>query len=465
MGNFISKAWDKLTGADQAKKAAKVQQEALAQQKAEAEKSDALKTDVLAKYDELIPMIMGMITGQTDFNSNPMAAQSYNIIQQIVNGLTGNGQSQEQIKANQMVNDYIEDLSKPYSPTDERIKADELIDQYVESLKNPVGVSPEQQQAYDLQDNLIKMLTNPQQMDDTAEKTANEWNTKYLNSLANSPDTAFNAGVSELARGIQNQNENIAKAMQNRGISSSGINVAALGSTAADKAKGMSQLQGQRVDRQVANNGIGAEYATGLADRARKQFIEDDNRRLDQYGLATDIANSKAQNVERLGDKQLTQLGTASGILDERANRSEELKDKYLGYKGQAVGLAQDQASQKINDLIQGLNLTNNWNQQNWNNLMGLLSGKTSLINNQAGANYAQGLNNLADSYNTQATNQAGLLGTVGGKFLTSNTGKKLVSQAGTAALGGIQNVLGLVGGQKFAGQAISGITRLLGLI
>ncbi len=446
MGNFISKAWKDLTGQTAAEKAAKAQQQAIDQQKAEAEKSDALKKDVLAKYDELMPMIMGMITGQTDYGSNPMTAQSYNIIQQIVNGLTGNEQSQEQIKANQMVNDYITDLAKPYSPTDERVKADELIDQYVNSLRNPVGVSPEQQQAYDLQDNLVKMLTNPQQRDDTAEKTADEWNTKYLNSLANSPDTAFNAGVTELARGMQTQNENIAKAMQSRGISSSGINMAALGSTAADRARGVSQLQGQRADRQVANNGIGAEYATGLADRARKQFIEDDNRRLDQYGLATDIANSKAQNVERLGDKQLDRLNAASGILDERANRSEELKDKYLGYKGQAVGLAQDQASQKINDLIQGLNLTNNWNQQNWNNLMGLLSGKTSLINNQAGASYAQGLNNLADTYSQQAGNQAGLLGTVGGKFLTSNTGKKLVSQAGTAALGGIQKILCLIG-------------------
>lgn len=335
MGNFISKAWDKLTGADQAKKAAQAQQAALDQQKAEAEKADALKKEVLGKYNELMPMIMGMLTGKIDPQSNPMAARSYEYLERLLGGLSGNNLTPEQIKSNELTDSYIDQLSGK-TKTAEQLRAD-------------------------------------------------EWNNKYLDSLANSPDTAFNAGVAELARGTQNQNEKIAKTMQNRGISSSGINIAALGSTAADRARGMSQLQGERVDRRVQNNGLGAEYAQGLVNQQKQD-----------YGLATNLAGAKAD-------------------------------------KG-------------VNDIMQALNISNNWNQQAWNNLMGILSGKTSLINNQAGANYAQGLNDLAAGYNAQAAGQSNLVGNIIGKAATSTAGKQLVSKAGTAALGGIQKILGLIG-------------------
>lgn len=398
MGNFISKAWKDLTGQTAAEKAAKAQQAALDQQKQEADKSELLKKDVLAKYDELMPMIMGMLTGNINPNSNPMTAQSYNILQQVLGNLSGDNKTEEQIRTDNLYNDYINGLTSPYSPTAERQFADEFIDSYISQLTAPQATGKSDE-----------------------EKTADEWNAKYLSSLANSPDTAFNAGVAELARGAETQNENIRKAMQSRGISSSGINLAALGSTAADRARGVSQLQGQRADRQVQNNGIGAQYATSLADRQRQMANENEDRQMNKYG-------------------------TAAGILDERAARAEGIRDNQLERLGTAAGISDERSAKAMNDIIQALNTSNNWNQQNWNNLMGLLSGKTSLINNQAGASYAQGLNNLADSYSQQAGNQAGLLGTVGGKFLTSNTGKKLVSQAGTAALGGIQKILGLIG-------------------
>lgn len=401
MGNFISKAWDKLTGADQAKKAAQVQQQALAQQQAEAAKADAQKAEVSAKYDELMPLIMGMLTGNIDAGANPMAAQSYSALRKILGELTGETVSPEQAKAN------------------------EYQDNLIEMLTNP---TPDQQRADEITDNLITTLTTPKDKS-KEQQTADEWNEKYLSSLANSPDTAFNAGVSELARGAETQNENIRKAMQSRGISSSGINLAALGNTAADRARGVSQLQGQRADRQVTNNGIGAEYAQKLADNQIK--LED--RDLEHMQLGAELAGNKANSAI----------------------------DRY----GQATNLVGQKADKSTNDIIQALNISNNWNQQNWNRIMDLLGAKTSLINNQAGAQYTQGLNNLADTYANNANAKSQMVGTVGGQLLSSNAGKQLASRVGTTALGGVQNVLGAVGGQNFATNAVGGITKILGLL
>lgn len=338
-----------ITGATAAEKASQAQQAALTQQQQEAAKSDELKKDVLGTYDEVMPMIMGMLTGKIDPQSNPMAARSYGYLERLLGGLSGDNLTPEQIKSNELTDSYIDQLSGK-TKTAEQLRAD-------------------------------------------------EWNAKYLDSLANSPDTAFNAGVAELARGTQNQNENIAKAMQNRGISSSGINVAALGSTAADRARGMSQLQGERVDRRVQNNGLGAEYAQGLA-----------NQQKEDYGLATNLAGAKAD-------------------------------------KG-------------VNDIMQALNISNNWNQQAWNNLMGVLSGKTSLINNQAGANYAQGLNNLAGTYSNQAAGQSQLLGTVLGQAANTNAGQKFINNT-TQGIGKAINTIGNVTGIAKGIQAIMGLIGL----
>lgn len=367
MGNFLSKAWKSITGQKQADKANQMQQQALSLQQAEADRAQKLREQVLGQYDELMPMIMSLLKGEAD-GSNPMAAQSYQTTQKLLNQLTGNEVTPEQAQYDELSNNIISMLT---NPTGDRKAADNLIDQYVNQLTGKTK-TPEQQ-------------------------TADDWNTKYLNSLANNSDVAFNAGVSELARGIQTQNENIAKAMQNRGISSSGINVAALGSTAADKARGMSQLQGQRVDRQVNNNAIGAQYAQGLANQ------------------------------------NLNNMGTAASLLDTKSKNT-------LANYGTAVDVAGNKADKNTNDLMSALNIGNNWNQQAWNNVMSLLGSKTSLINNQAGNNYVNGLNNLAGQYQQQAASRAGTTGNIIGGLLGLTTG-------------GIGGLLGGLLGNKYNGN------------
>ena len=69
-------------------------------------------------------------------------------------------------------------------------------------------VTPEQQQASELILNYIDQLTGKNK---TAEQQqADEWSQNYLNLLQGSPDTAFNAGVTNLAKNLENQKKAVA---------------------------------------------------------------------------------------------------------------------------------------------------------------------------------------------------------------------------------------------------------------
>lgn len=374
MGNFISRAWDKLTGKAQADKAAEVQREALAQQQSEANKATAQKNAVGNKYDELLNILMGIVKGESPKAGTP-TAQSYDTLNSVMDILTGRTTTNEQGKANALYNSYINYLTGQ-SKTGEQQIADGLLNTYLSELTSP-NKSKEQ-------------------------KTADEWSAKYLNSLANSADTAFNAGVTELARGMQSKNDSIRKAMNSRGISSSGINVSALGGTSADTARGVSQLQGQRIDRQKANYATGADYTQKLAQTA-------EDRRLNKLGTATGLADAK--NLQAIQN-----FGTAAGIAD-------------------------TQAQNRQNNLLNALKVSNSYDQQNMQNIMNILTGKTALVNNQAVGNYINGLNSIADNYQAQANAQSNMTGQLLGKIGNAITG---------ANTGGIIGVLGKTLGTLF---------------
>ncbi|GAB1353148.1 hypothetical protein MASR1M12_18820 [Erysipelotrichia bacterium] len=100
---------------------------------------------------------------------------------------------------------------------------------------------------------------NPGSMEDSG-----AWAKDYLAHLKSSPDTAFNAGMTSLNRGLTDQREAIAKSMANRGIGGSGIDLDAIAQTGANRARGISTLQGQRLDRQGANLAAGANFTSAM---------------------------------------------------------------------------------------------------------------------------------------------------------------------------------------------------------
>lgn len=97
---------------------------------------------------------------------------------------------------------------------------------------------------------------------------AQDWQNKFFNFLQTSPDTTFNAQKSSLARSFSNAENQLAQAAANRGISTSGINLGNIANLNAQKASAMSNLQGQRVDRQGQRINQGLQFAQSLLDNA-----------------------------------------------------------------------------------------------------------------------------------------------------------------------------------------------------
>ena len=90
------------------------------------------------------------------------------------------------------------------------------------------------------------------------------WAAKYLQALQGAPDMAFNQGASALERGIADTESAITKRMAQRGILGSGVDLGALAGSGAARARGLSALQGQRVQGQVNNAGQAFNLMSGV---------------------------------------------------------------------------------------------------------------------------------------------------------------------------------------------------------
>lgn len=210
----------------------------------------------------------------------------------------------------------------------------------------------EQTDADNITRNLIKNLTGEVKTDE--QNTADQWNSKYLSLLGNSPDIAFNEGLSQLNRGFQNQKDAVANEMQKRGIAGSGIALNKIAGTEADKARAMSGLQGQRVNNMIENTAKGVEFSNSLAAQKNQN-------------------NAVAQQ------------------------------------------LAGNMASQKQTDLENAAIYSNNYAQQMLGNLMNLLGTKGNLATNNANAtSYTNALSNAASNKASQAATAGANAATAG---------------------------------------------------
>lgn len=307
--------WDDITGKSAAKKAKQYQQQAEAYQNSA---NNLLETNL----------------GRLLKSSNLTESQISNLISQIYPRLlSGNAISDE---ATQLALDHL--LGKE--------------------------TSEEQQRADLLAQNYIDQLTGAKKTDE--QNMADQWGDKYINLLQGSPDIAFNAGVTELARNMASQKQAVSNAIQSRGIAGSGIDLDRIAGTEADYYRGKSQLQANRVNNLINNAALGADYYQGRSDRQQKN-----------YGLAVDMAGNMA--------------------------------DK------------------KLNNLYIGANLANSNSQQNLANLLGLFNARTNaaaLPNSaysQLYGGYNASANNAAqtaNSYSQQASSAAGALGGLAGTLI-----------------------------------------------
>jgi hypothetical protein len=91
-----------------------------------------------------------------------------------------------------------------------------------------------------------------------------EWAAEYLRQLKSAPDLAFNQGAAALERGIADTESSVTRRMAQRGILGSGVDLGALVNSGAARARGLSALQGQKVQGQLNTAGQAFNLMSGI---------------------------------------------------------------------------------------------------------------------------------------------------------------------------------------------------------
>ena len=242
------------------------------------------------------------------------------------------------------------------------------VQSYLDALTGKTPLA-EQSQLDSLAQNYMDQLTGKNKS--AEQQKADEWGDQYLSLLQNSPDTAFNAGVARLTRSIQDSKNIINNEAAKRGITGSGVALSKLGGTEGDRARGMSALQGQRVNDKLNATGAAVDFTQKRADR---------------------VANNNAS----------------------------------------AVDLANNLYTNKLNNLANAANTANSYNQQNINNIMNMLSGKGNSYqmtgnasSNLAGAQSQAASNQLgiAQNYANIASSENSAIGNLVGGIISGGLG------------------------------------------
>lgn len=146
-----------------------------------------------------------------------------------------------------------------------------------------------------LRDYFLKMM-------DERTGIADSWASDYLNFLRNSPDTAFSAGLSSLNRGLSQQRNDIAQSMSRRGLAGSGVSLDAIAQTGANRARGISALQGQRVDRTGQNIQAGAAFTGARHADAQGGWLSTFGKDTGASQAYTNYLSQQAQRGGGVGD-------------------------------------------------------------------------------------------------------------------------------------------------------------------
>ena len=97
---------------------------------------------------------------------------------------------------------------------------------------------------------------------------AQDWEARFFNYLEKSPDTTYNAQRGALEKGIKDAQSSVASNLNRRGLSGSALGASQYGNLGLDRARGLSQLEGERIGRQGENIAKGAQLSSSILDRA-----------------------------------------------------------------------------------------------------------------------------------------------------------------------------------------------------
>lgn len=122
---------------------------------------------------------------------------------------------------------------------------------------------------------------------------AQDWEARFFNFLETSPDTAYNSQRGQLERGIKDAEKSLKTSLNNRGLADSTLGMSKLANLGLNRARGLSGLEGERIDRQGQRISQGNQAAQSILDRA-----------LNMGNSASGVATSFNTNVPSLINNQ-----------------------------------------------------------------------------------------------------------------------------------------------------------------
>lgn len=97
---------------------------------------------------------------------------------------------------------------------------------------------------------------------------AQDWETQFFNYLRSSPDTTYNAQRGQLERGISDAKKSMTSNLNSRGLLGSVLGISKLGDIDFNRARAISGLEGERIDRKGQRLSQGTELSQSILNRA-----------------------------------------------------------------------------------------------------------------------------------------------------------------------------------------------------
>lgn len=95
-----------------------------------------------------------------------------------------------------------------------------------------------------------------------------EWENRFFEFLNKAPDTTYNRQRDVLDRSMKEAERYLTSNLNKRGIQNTTLGASQFGSLGLERSKALSDLEGQRIDRQGQNIATGTQLAGGILDRA-----------------------------------------------------------------------------------------------------------------------------------------------------------------------------------------------------
>ena len=131
---------------------------------------------------------------------------------------------------------------------------------------------------------------------------AEDWNARFMDFLDKAPDATYNQQRSTFERSMKDAEASLNTQLNRRGLLNSTLGASKFGDNSMNRARGLSALEGERMDRKGQNIATGAQFSNTLLDQA-----------LSMGDRASGMAAGFQSNVPNMLSGQANQASNAAG--------------------------------------------------------------------------------------------------------------------------------------------------------